>query len=96
MFFLLRLLVSLCVIIVSVRHEHARVILSNKFAASVLNSGTRVGEPSRGTTTLKRDTTRKNGLFRSDQKQNTTSEHGYYYFTKEKNKIIKKKKKNFH
>ncbi|ANQ07652.1 Derlin [Plasmodium coatneyi] len=87
MFLLRRLLASLCVIIVSVRHQHTRVVWSNKFAANVLNSGTRVGEPPWGTT-------RKNGLFKTEKKKNATSQH-CYYFTKEKNKIAKKKKKKF-
>ncbi|KJP89654.1 hypothetical protein AK88_00612 [Plasmodium fragile] len=94
MFLLRRLLAPLCIIIVSVSHQNAKVC-SNKFQANVLNSGTRVGEqPPWGTTALKRDTKRKNGLFKNDKKQNATSQYGYY-FTKEKNKIVKKKKKKF-
>ncbi|EUD65629.1 hypothetical protein C922_03875 [Plasmodium inui San Antonio 1] len=103
MFLLRRLLAPLCVIIVSVRHQHARVcskkfaairFAGNRFAANVLSSGARVAEPPRGRTALKRDTTRKNGPLNSDKKENATSQHGYY-FAKEKNKIAKKKKKKF-
>ncbi|KMZ93557.1 hypothetical protein PVMG_01003 [Plasmodium vivax Mauritania I] len=99
-----RLLAPLCVILLSVRQQHARVCSNrfaankfgaNKFAANVLGGGARVAEPPRGTEALKRRTGRRSSTpLNSDKKQKETPQHGYY-FTKEKNKIVKKKKKKF-